>query len=78
MAKWISVKKRLPEKSGVYVVKKDFGDDFYDISVLSYSVKHKVWNAHDWDEQETANKLRIDKVTHWAPIMDMVNIEEEI
>lgn len=67
MSEWVSVKDRLPEKSGRYLVyyKYHIFDDIYGeyFAVVYYSAKHEAFNAYDnLDSAEGA----IDDFTHWA------------
>jgi hypothetical protein len=54
----------LPETSGEYAVTLDHGSHrrFW---TLSYSAKHRAWNAHDHSTDEEVAKWRIDEVAHW-------------
>ena len=60
--KWISVKDRLPEKSGPVLV---CIGEFQNMTTLEYSVKHHAFNAYD--ELPDAENT-IDNVTHWMPL----------
>ena len=60
---WISVKDRLPDESGEYVVLNDAAHQ----DVLMYSEKYKLFNACDFLEEDFALKNSI-KVTHWMPL----------
>lgn len=55
---WISVKDRLPEKSGKYIAYSRG-----DIDTLPYSAKNKAFNSDDNDNGE----FRI-PATHWMPL----------
>lgn len=57
---WISVKDRLPDKSGSYLILSDKGC----ANVLSYSVRHKAFNAFDLFEDARYALL----CTHWMPL----------
>ena len=57
---WVSVKDRLPEESGYYLVFADIGRS----EVLSYSKKYKAFNAFD-DSYSESNVI---PVTHWMPL----------
>lgn len=65
MTEWISVKERLPEKSGKYLVciGHQF-DNFYitHLMTVDYSTKHKSFNASDFSEE---NNHAFTDVTHW-------------
>ncbi len=54
----------LPETSGEYAVTLDHGSQ-HRFWTLSYSAKHRAWNAHDHSTDEEVAKWRIDDVTHW-------------
>lgn len=58
--KWISVKDRLPEKSGYYLVFADIGRR----EVLSYSKKYQAFNAFD----DVYSEEYVIPVSHWMPI----------
>lgn len=60
---WISVDDMLPPKSGEYFT---YGPSC-GVYPLSYSAKHKLWNAHDHNTPEDALKHAITKITHWYP-----------
>ena len=60
VAEWVSVKDRLPEKSGCYLAITIAGS----ILVLNYSNKYKMFNCFD-DLEPNGNQL---EVTHWMPI----------
>ena len=57
---WISVKDRLPEESGYYLVFTDIGR----IALLSYSKKYRAFNAHD----DSYSEEYMISVTHWMPL----------
>ena len=57
---WISVKDRLPEESGYYLVFENIGRS----EVLPYSKKYKAFNAFD-DSYSESNVI---SVTHWMPL----------
>lgn len=61
-SQWISVKDRLPERSGDVLV---CHDEYYIMSVLSYSWRHKAFNAFD---SLPTSENRIESVTHWMPL----------
>lgn len=60
---WISVDDMLPPKSGEYFT---YGSNC-GVYPLSYSAKHKLWNAHDHSTPEEAAEHAIRGVTHWYP-----------
>ena len=57
---WISVKDRLPEESGYYLVFTDIGR----IALLAYSKKYQAFNAHD----DSYLEEYVIPVTHWMPM----------
>ena len=57
---WVSVKDRLPEKSGYYLVFADNGRR----EVLSYSKKYQAFNAFD----DAYSEEYVIPVTHWMPL----------
>lgn len=61
--KWISVKDRLPERSSNYLTCR-YGDI---MSVLSYSVKYKLFNAND-DLDEKFSRRNAVNVDYWMPL----------
>lgn len=62
---WISVKDRLPEKSGHVITLSKFAV----ISVHDYSVKWKAFNAHDISSREFVDKYNLnDRVLYWLPM----------
>lgn len=60
---WINAKKKLPEKSGRYLVYAGIGYH----SVLDYSAKDQLFNAHD-DLDTEWNRAHAIPVTHWMPL----------
>ena len=60
---WISVDERLPDESGEYLAYTNRGN----CSTLSYSARHKMFNAFDCLSKKFAKGYHID-VTHWMPI----------
>lgn len=62
MPKWTSVEESLPNRSDDYLVIIRVTNN---IRVLSYSARHKVFNA--FDSQLEVNLLPI-PVTHWMPL----------
>lgn len=60
---WISVDDMLPPKSGEYFT---YGSNC-GVYPLSYSAKHKLWNAHDHNTTEGALEHAITDITHWYP-----------
>lgn len=64
MSDWISIKNKLPEKDGEYVVAYENGD----IEVLPYSCRYQAFNVYPDCNEEEAEAYRIDAVTHWMPL----------
>lgn len=62
MSEWISVKDRLPEESGAYLV--HFGTH---ASVLEYSAVHKAFNAFDDHSEFLVERTRLNP-SHWMPL----------
>lgn len=60
---WISVKDRLPNKSGSYLVVPAKGG----IDILRYSSKYKLFNALDFGTQKDAEFTQL-KCTYWMPL----------
>lgn len=60
---WTSVRERLPEESGMYLVFTYRGNR----AVLDYSERHKIFNSFDSFSTEEANEVAI-AVTHWMPL----------
>ena len=60
---WISVDDMLPPKSGEYFT---YGSNC-GVYPLSYSAKHKLWNAHDHNTPEGALEHAFTEITHWYP-----------
>ena len=70
---WISVKDRLPEKSGYYLV----CDVPYKImSVAAYSARWERFNCYDTFDEEYVNEQGDYEVTHWMPLPDAPEVEE--
>lgn len=70
--KWISVKDRLPEESGRYLV----CDVPYKImSVVAYSARWKRFNCYDTFDEEYVNGQGEYAVTHWMPLPDAPEVE---
>ena len=69
VAEWVSVKDRLPEKSGCYLAITTAGNR----SVLDYSNKYKMFNCFDDIEPKG---LEIE-VTHWMPLPELPKEVEE-
>ena len=59
MSEWISVKDRMPEKEGKYIVCKS--GNVYALPMRINGLGHKYWEAGKYFKKET------DKVSHWMP-----------
>jgi len=68
---WISVKDRLPEKTGSFLVTRAFdnsGDRAYAVATFT------KWtdNCHAWCIEEDGDQLEVsDTLTHWMPIPEV-------
>lgn len=71
---WVRVEDWLPEKSGDYYT---YGTNM-GVYNLSYSAKHKLWNAHDHNTREGAMKTAIFAVTHWCELPTAPVVPEPI
>lgn len=60
---WIAVDDMLPPKSGEYFT---YGS-VCGVYPLSYSAKHKLWNAYDRNTPEEAMEHAFLEITHWYP-----------
>ena len=60
---WISVDDMLPRNSGEYFTYRSNSG----VYPLSYSAKHKLWNAHDHNTLEGALEHAFTTITHWYP-----------
>lgn len=67
--KW---KTGFPEKSGKVLGVSGHGGMY----LLNYSSKHKLFNAYDSDELDTAIDDSI-KIVKWIPVEDLLNLEVE-
>ena len=69
---WIPVEEKLPEKSGEYLVFTKYSYTNLvgrgSVSVLVYSAKHKKFNTFDSMDDETASRVEITNVVHWAEL----------
>lgn len=61
---WVSVKDRLPDHSCTVLAYHDYGG----MQVLDYSMKHKLFNCHDWNKKTELDSIKIESVTHWQPL----------
>ena len=73
MAEWISVKDRLPEKAGTYIVyiQQDNVNYIKDVFAASYSAEQKIWAIGD-EEPLLLNAITQSHkhiyVSHWMPL----------
>lgn len=67
MIDWIDVNKKLPEKSGGYLVwyGKEDSEVWLSVSQMCYSTVHGLWNCHD---NSTDTSHAITDVKYWAKI----------
>lgn len=72
MSKWISVKDRLPDKSGFVLV---FAEGGY-IATLHFSKNYGLFNLYDEVEEARAKAFKFD-VTHWRPLPEPAKEDEE-
>lgn len=56
---WIKCSDELPKESRQYLTVNRIGF----IAYMSFSVKHQMWNALDW---EVVPEFPVDGITHWA------------
>ena len=66
--KWISVKERLPEKSGLYLTYHAKRGSM----TMHYSVNNEAWNAFDHEDRP---KYAL-KVTHWMPLPEPPEVKK--
>ncbi len=64
MSEWISVKDRLPDESGRYLVA-NFEHDY--VAVLHFSMRHGMFNSFDEFSPMAASDRAI-PITHWMPL----------
>ena len=69
---WISVKDKLPEKSGAVLVHSASGW----METVHYSATHKLFNAYDHNEKAEVEKYAIE-CTHWMPLPEPPKEAEE-
>ena len=65
MSEWISVKDKLPEKTGAYLVIRDYGHKSKPICVQHYTAHLKITGFvenHD------------NKITHWQPLPEAPDV----
>ena len=69
--KWISVKDRLPETDGWYIVWHG-KDEFPHAAEHHFCVRYQCWNCFDSFDEAKANECRTHAcntmVTHWMPM----------
>ena len=69
---WIPVEERLPEVSGEYLVFIKYTTPILQgrgcEDSLAYSAKHKTFNGFDSMDDETASRVAVTNVTHWAEL----------
>jgi hypothetical protein len=63
---WISVKDRLPEESGYYIVYSPYQKVWF----VRWSSVFKAWNCCDDSDEH-----RLDDITHWMPMPDAPEVE---
>jgi len=73
MSEWISVKERLPEKTGRYQAWIPCGDSGFP-SYFDWNAEMKGWNV----TAESGREHEITEVTHWMPLPPPPAREEEI
>lgn len=70
MGSWISAEKELPKKSGEYlaaIASRD-GESFITITNMSYSARHKKFNAYDFQTSEEAGRYAFEnRHLYWMP-----------
>lgn len=71
--KWISVKDRLPDRSGLYLV---HGQGGYMV-VVQYSTFFGKFNAWDGSASRDVEQLAFDDVTHWMPLPAPPAVDED-
>lgn len=65
------ISEKLPEKSDNYLTISKYKDGILgNLFILPYSVKHKKFNADDYDDKP---KYAIDEIVYWAEIPDLKN-----
>lgn len=62
---WISVKDRLPDKSGEYLT---YNAETCRRYIYEYSQIHKMFNSSDTLDKTTAMDVSIKEITHWMPL----------
>lgn len=60
-AGWISVEDALPRESGKYLCVTNYGD----VTMLSYSAHHQLFNCRDYYTHERAEKIAITSIRFW-------------
>ena len=64
---WISVKDRLPEESGTYLV---CDVPYMIMSFVAYRARWERFNCYDTFTEEYVNEQGVYEVTHWMPLPD--------
>lgn len=59
--KWISVKDKLPKKSGYYLI----ANNATSVWVMRFSIRYKKFNTLDY---ECGDIYAVTSVTHWMPL----------
>ena len=68
MNKWISVKERLPDTAGYYMVAIDYREELR-VSVATYSETDDGLKWYSWHEYE--NDGATEGITHWMPMPEL-------
>jgi hypothetical protein len=71
---WISVKDRLPEKSGKYLTI-DMDRAYPTMYPIHYSAKWRGWNCLDYTDGKLEARMHEMHVTHWMPLPDAPEVE---
>ena len=75
---WISVKDKLPETSGEYLVCIQPWDSTWRIDILGYDARSKRFGKIDLDYMyDNDGWFEIDYVTHWQELPELPKGEEE-
>ncbi len=65
---WISVKDRLPEKSGYYITY----SRYLGVWLVRWSSFYNAWNCSDESDD---NRLDSDSISHWMPLPGAPEVE---
>lgn len=74
---WISIDKKLPEKSGIYLVVIKTGDEGNFVIMASYHVANLLNNFSGWtllNEWHDLTSRLSSNISHWMPIPDPPNV----